>query len=252
MPSQVTNYKCPACTGPLHFESSTGRMECEYCGSTFSVNEIEALYEAKDEQASAAFVGNAAAQSAADDEHFADGMDADWDLSGAGSSWGAEGEGLRAYSCPQCGAELICDTTTAATSCPYCGNPTIVPGQFAGTLRPDLVVPFRLDKEAAKAALREHFKGKKLLPRAFSSENHLDEVKGVYVPFWLFDADAEADMRFNATRLRSWSDRNFNYTETRYYRLYRNGSMRFENVPVDGSEKMPDDVMESLEPFDTS
>ena len=252
MPSQVTNYKCPACTGPLHFESSTGRMECEYCGSTFSVNEIEALYEAKDEQASAAFVGSAAAQSAADDEHFADGMDADWDLSGAGSSLGAEGEGLRAYSCPQCGAELICDATTAATSCPYCGNPTIVPGQFAGTLRPDLVVPFRLDKEAAKAALREHFKGKKLLPRAFSSENHLDEVKGVYVPFWLFDADAEADMRFNATRLRSWSDRNFNYTETRYYRLYRNGSMRFENVPVDGSEKMPDDVMESLEPFDTS
>ena len=49
MPSQVTNYKCPACTGPLHFESSTGRMECEYCGSTFTVNEIEALYEAKDE-----------------------------------------------------------------------------------------------------------------------------------------------------------------------------------------------------------
>jgi hypothetical protein len=127
-----------------------------------------------------------------------------------------------------------------------------VPGQFAGTLRPDLVIPFKLDKEAAKAALREHFKGKKLLPRAFSSENHLDEIKGVYVPFWLFDADAEADMRFNATHLRSWSDRNFNYTETRYYRLYRNGFIHFENVPVDGSEKMPDDVMESLEPFDTS
>ena len=252
MPSQVTNYKCPACTGPLHFESSTGRMECEYCGSTFTVNEIEALYEAKDEQASAAFAGAEAAQNAADDENFTDGLDVDWDLSGAGSNWGAEGEGLRAYNCPQCGAELICDATTAATSCPYCGNPTIVPGQFAGTLRPDLVVPFRLDKEAAKAALREHFKGKKLLPRAFSSENHLDEVKGVYVPFWLFDADAEADMRFNASRVRSWSDRNFNYTETRYYRLYRNGAMRFENVPVDGSEKMPDDVMESLEPFDTS
>ena len=101
MPSQVTNYKCPACTGPLHFESSTGRMECEYCGSTFSVNEIEALYEAKDEQASAAFAGSAAAQSAADDEHFADGMDADWDLSGAGSSWGAEGEDLRAAGAPR-------------------------------------------------------------------------------------------------------------------------------------------------------
>ena len=248
MPSQVTNYKCPACTGPLHFESKTGKMECDYCGSVFTVQEIEALYAAKDEQAENAF--NAAQQSA--EEEIVDSLNVSWDPSQAGGVWGAESEGLRAYSCPSCGAELICDATTAATSCPYCNNPTIVPGQFSGTLMPDLIVPFRLDKEAAKDALREHFKGKKLLPRAFSSENHLDEVKGVYVPFWLFDADADADAAFNATRVRSWSDRNFNYTETRYYRLYRSGNVRFENVPVDGSVKMPDDVMESLEPFDTS
>ena len=248
MPSQVTNYKCPACTGPLHFESKTGKMECDYCGSVFTVQEIEALYAAKDEQAENAF--NSAQQSA--EEEIPDSLDVSWDPSQAGGVWGAESEGLRAYSCPSCGAELICDATTAATSCPYCNNPTIVPGQFSGTLMPDLIVPFRLDKEAAKDALREHFKGKKLLPRAFSSENHLDEVKGVYVPFWLFDADADTDAAFNATRVRSWSDRNFNYTETRYYRLYRSGNVRFENVPVDGSVKMPDDVMESLEPFDTS
>ena len=186
MPSQVTNYKCPSCTGPLHFDSKSGQMACEYCGSVFTVQQIEALYEGKNEQAENAF--NAAqaapAENAADVQ---DGMEADWDLSTAGSDWGAEGEGLRAYICPSCGAELICDETTAATSCPYCANPTIVPGQFSGTLMPDLIVPFRLDKEAAKTALREHFKGKKLLPRAFSEENHLDEIKGVYVPFWLFE-----------------------------------------------------------------
>ncbi len=253
MPSQITNYQCPACTGPLHFSSKTGRMDCEYCGSSFSVDEIEKLYKEKNEQAENTF--NAAAQSAAQsgrDEEIADGLSADWDVSGAGSAWGSESAGLRAYSCPSCGAELICDETTAATSCPYCGNPTIVPGQFSGTLMPDLIVPFQLDKEAAKAALREHFRGKKLLPRAFSSENHLDEVKGVYVPFWLFDTNVDADMCFNATRTRGWSDRDFRYTETRYYKLYRSGSIRFENVPVDGSVKMPDEVMESLEPFDTS
>ena len=261
MPSQVTNYKCPACTGPLHYDSKTGQMACEYCGSVFTVNEIEALLEEKNEQAENAFNdaqahAQASAQAYAQDAQapdgdVEDGMDADWDLN-AGSYWDPAGEGLRAYNCPSCGAELICDATTAATSCPYCGNPTIVPGQVSGLLKPDLIVPFGLDKEAAKAALREHFKGKKLLPRAFSSENHLDEIKGVYVPFWLFDADADADMSFNATRVRSWSDRSFNYTETRHYRLYRSGSVRFENVPVDGSVKMPDDVMESLEPFDTS
>ncbi len=253
MPSQVTNYKCPACTGPLHFDSSSGKMACEYCGSVFTVREIEAFYEEKNEQAENAFQAAQAAQSAPDaNEDVQDAMDVSWDLGSAGSAWGAEGEGLRVYNCPSCGAELICDATTAATSCPYCANPTIVPGQFSGTLMPDLIVPFSLDKEAAKSALREHFKGKKLLPRAFSEENHLDEIKGVYVPFWLFDADCDADMSFNATRIRSWSDRDFHYTETRYYRLYRSGFVRFGNVPVDGSLKMPDDLMESLEPFNTA
>ena len=257
MPSQVTNYKCPACTGPLHYDSKTGQMACEYCGSVFTVSQIEALLEEKNEQAENAFNAAQAAQAAqtapaGNDEDVEDNLDVDWDLNSAGSLWGEESDGLRAYNCPSCGAELICDATTAATSCPYCANPTIVPGQLSGALKPDMIVPFKLDKEAAKAALREHFKGKKLLPRAFSSENHLDEIKGVYVPFWLFDADADAEMSFNATRTRSWSDGNFNYTETRYYRLYRSGWVRFENVPVDGSVKMPDDVMESLEPFDTS
>ena len=253
MPSQVTNYKCPSCTGPLHYDSKSGQMACEYCGSVFTVQQIEALYEGKNEQAENAFNAAQAAQAATAENaaDVQDGMDVDWDLSAAGSDWGAEGEGLRAYICPSCGAELICDETTAATSCPYCANPTIVPGQFSGTLMPDLIVPFRLDKEAAKTALREHFKGKKLLPRAFSEENHLDEIKGVYVPFWLLDADCDADMSFNATRVRTWSDLNYHYTETRYYRLFRSGFVRFGNVPVDGSLKMPDELMESLEPFDT-
>ena len=256
MPSQVTNYKCPACTGPLHYDSGSGRMACEYCGSSFTVQEIEALLAEKNENAENAFNAAQAAQAAqtvaqSADADVEDALDVDWDLS-AGSAWDPASEGLRAYNCPSCGAELICDATTAATSCPYCANPTIVPGQFSGTLKPDLIVPFKLDKEAAKAALREHFKGKKLLPRAFSSENHLDEIKGVYVPFWLFNADCAADMSFAATRVRTWSDRNYHYTETRHYRLFRNGYVSFANVPVDGSLKMPDVLMESLEPFDTS
>ena len=64
MPSQVNNYKCPACTGPLRFDSKSGRMACEYCGSIFTVQEIEALYEEKNEQAENAFHAAQAAQTA--------------------------------------------------------------------------------------------------------------------------------------------------------------------------------------------
>lgn len=61
--------------------------------------------------------------------------------------------------------------------------------QFAGLLKPDIVIPFKLDKKAAKAGLMKHLNGKKLLPKIFKDQNHIDEVKGVYVPFWLFDTD---------------------------------------------------------------
>ena len=55
MPAQVTNYQCPACTGPLHFSSSSGKLECEYCGSAYDVAEIEALYAQKEAKAADAY-----------------------------------------------------------------------------------------------------------------------------------------------------------------------------------------------------
>ena len=40
MPTQVTNYQCPACTGPLHYSAKSGKLECDYCDSSFDVAEI--------------------------------------------------------------------------------------------------------------------------------------------------------------------------------------------------------------------
>ncbi|MBQ9921524.1 MAG: hypothetical protein IJO52_05010, partial [Clostridia bacterium] len=140
----------------------------------------------------------------------------------------------------------------AATSCPYCSNPVVVMRQFSGMLKPDYVIPFKLDKKAAKEALKKHYEGKKLLPKVFKDQNHIEEIKGIYVPFWLFDADADAHIRYKATRIRTWSDSNYYYTETSHYSVVRGGKIGFERVPVDGSEKMQDDLMESIEPYDFS
>ena len=125
-------------------------------------------------------------------------------------------------------------------------------GQLSGDLRPDLIIPFKLDKEAAKAGLRKHLTGKRLLPKVFKDENHIDEIKGIYVPFWLFDTDADAQVRYRATTVRTWSDDDYDYTETSHYLVRRSGSIGFEHVPVDGSSKMADDLMESIEPYNFS
>ena len=227
----LLEYKCPCCGGAIAFDSSVQKMKCPYCDTEFEMDALRAQDEAlRQEQEQT--------------------EDMSWDT-GAGSDWQpGEADGMRVYTCKSCGGEIVGDENTGATACPYCGNPVVMTGAFTGALRPDLVIPFQLDKEAAKKAFAQHLQGKRLLPKAFKDENHIDEVKGVYVPFWLFNAEADADLRYRATRVHSWSDSNYDYTETQYFSVLRSGSLAFDNVPVDGSSKMADDLMESIEPFD--
>lgn len=229
--ADLQEYKCPHCGGAITFDSSAQKMKCPYCDSEFDMETLKALdRELSDEKP---------------DEINWHELDQNSDAASD-----QDAGGLCSYICNSCGGEIVCDATTAATSCPFCGNPVVLMGQFKGSKKPDLLIPFKLDKDAAKIKLSEHLKGKPLLPKLFKDANHIDEIKGVYVPFWLFDADADASVRFNATKNRLWSDARFNYVETNYYRVTRAGQIGFHNVPVDGSSKMPDDLMESIEPYD--
>ena len=227
--SVLQQLKCPCCDGAIEFDAAEQKMKCPYCDSEFETETL-AAYDAQLQETLQ--------------------EDMTWNTE-AGSQWETgEAEGLQSYSCTSCGGEIVADATTGATECPFCGNPVIMTGQFAGMLRPDLVIPFKVDKKAAMAALQNHYKGKVLLPKVFKDENHIKEVKGLYVPVWLFDTDADAHLRYKATRVRAWSDSQYNYTETQHYSVTRAGGIGFENVPVDGSTKMDDALMESIEPFD--
>lgn len=223
--------KCPCCDGGIEFDTTTQKMKCPFCDTEFEVETILAY----DAECSAVRPENMS-----------------WDTAAGGTWEQGENDGLRVYICNTCGGEIVTDETTGATECPFCGNPVVMSGQFAGALKPDLVIPFKVDKKAAIAALQKHYKGKPLLPKVFKDQNHIKEVKGLYVPVWLFDTDADAHIHYKATRVRHWSDSSYNYTETSHYAVTRAGGIGFQNVPVDGSSKMDDALMESIEPFDIS
>ena len=242
MADKVTNYQCPACTGPLHFDSTTGKLVCDYCGSAYEVADIEAQYAQKQQKADAAAASDekkaAARRAKAADEN---------------PVWSeAEASGLSSYSCTTCGAELVCDATTAATTCPYCGNPTVLGGKLSGKLKPEYILPFKMDKNAAIAQLTKYYKGKAFLPKAFKSQNHIAEIQGVYVPFWLFDAEADARGSYDGQVSESHREGDYRVTTTQHYDVRREGTATFARVPVDGSSKMPDEHMDSIEPFDYS
>ena len=224
----LQEYKCPCCGGAIAFDSTIQKMKCPYCDTEFEMDALKGYdAELQDEET--------------------DSME--WETA-AGGEWGeGETDGLRTYVCKSCGGEIVGDANTAATSCPFCDNPIVMMGQFSGSLKPDLIIPFKLDKKAAKEGLMKHLAGKRLLPKIFKDQNHIDEIKGVYVPFWLFNTDVDAKVRYKATKVRTWSDSDYNYTQTSHYMVHRGGSVGFEYVPVDGSTKMADDLMESIEPF---
>lgn len=227
--SDLKEYKCPACGGALEFDSKTQKMKCPYCDTEIDMEALRSYDEDMKEPAS---------------------DDMKWDEMAGGQWEKGETDQMRVYVCNSCGGEIVADENTGASSCPYCGNPVVMKEQFSGSLRPDYVIPFKLDKKAAKNAYLKHIQGKPLLPKIFKDQNHIDEIKGVYVPFWLFDAEADAGISYKATKQRVWSDSNYNYTETSYYSVRREGKIGFQRVPVDGSTRMDDDLMESIEPFD--
>lgn len=233
----VQNYKCKSCGAPLRFDGATQKLVCDYCGSLYGLSEFEAPEEAPEEKP------RHSAQTA-------ESKSGKWDENTEDENWGEE-YGMHAYICPSCGAQLICDKTTVATSCPYCGNPAVMPGKFSENSRkPDFVLPFRLSKEQAVAQLKQHYKGKKLLPKTFSNANHIEEIKGIYVPFWLFDAVSRGDAHFACSNSSSSRQGDYIVTTTRHFDVYRSGDMKFSGLPVDGSSKMPDAYMDSIEPYD--
>ena len=229
--TKIIEYKCPCCNAGLVFGSQVQQLKCEYCDNTFDLDTVQAYNES---------------QAARDPEGF------DWEQSSSHAWSEAEQAGLNAFQCPSCGGEILTDSTTAATFCPFCGNPSILPTRLSGSLKPDAVLPFQKSREDATAAFLKLCKGKPLLPKDFTSRQQLEKITGMYVPFWLYDCSADFSGSYKATRIHRWSDARYHYTRTEHFLLTRKGQADFSGIPMDGSSKMEDSFMESIEPFDYS
>ena len=222
MKDTIKNYKCPNCSAALSLSAESGRLECEHCGSSFEAEFIETLYAEEDSPI--------------------------WDSSALKTDW--DGEGLVQYECPSCGAELLCREDTAATFCPYCGNHAIVRRNFEAQYKPDYIIPFKLDKQDALAKLKELFKDRYFVPARFKKEATLEKIRGIYLPFWLFDGRVWGRFEYDAKMSIEKSNYQGDVTIIRSYKVRRGGNMKFEKVPVDASSRIPDEYMDSIEPYD--
>ena len=218
MGADSTQMCCPNCGGTMEFDPGVGKLKCMFCESVFSQEECAAFFKDKESQEEA---------------------------KQSGSDWGSDADDMKAYSCNTCGAEILADENTGASRCPYCGNTTIMEATFTGAAKPDFLIPFAFNKQQAMEKYKEYYQKKKLLPKAFLDGNTVEEIQGVYVPFWLYDGAVTIDAEYEAV------DKEDTQTETirKIYRADRRGNIKFKNVPADASKRMPDDIMDSIEPF---
>ncbi len=219
-------YKCPCCGAPLAYSGDSGKLKCASCSNEYDLDAIQAM------------------------ESTEDGGKIEFSMPTEGYT-DADAGSMHAYVCQNCGAELVTDGNTTATECAYCGSPAILPDQIRGGVRPERVVPFKVTKEQAVKQFQDYFHGKRLMPNIFlNSANRISEIRRLYVPCWLFDCDADGAMSFNAEKVRVSRKGDYEVKQIDHYMVRRAGSMGFDNIPVDASQKLDDAIAESLEPYD--
>ena len=245
--TNVVHFKCPNCGADMAFDSKTGMLRCDSCGRTDNIEHMagrkdlpkdaEIKYEMNDEDIQAA--------NTAFNYDYADPTDTD--EPGYHHTFGDYE--AHEYHCNNCGAVLITDTNTAATTCSFCGAGVVLADRLSGVLAPSKVIPFSISKEQAQEAFKKWCRKGLLTPGDFMTADRIKNITGMYVPFWLFDLNGRGEADAICTRVRTYTRGDWIYTETKYYHVYRKVDLNYLRVPCDASKKMDDNMMDKLEPY---
>ena len=261
----VISYKCPNCDGELVFSPATQNFKCEYCMSTFSREELEAMKQdlaAEEPEAVAGQTGEQAKEpqsepAGAQEEKPVDGGQAEPGReaeSAPGASGSREGEAEQeeavAYTCPSCGAQIVTDGTTAATFCYYCHNPVVLSGRLSGAYLPDKVIPFAIDKKQATQKFLDYVHSKKFIPRAFFRKQQIEKLSGVYFPYWVYACTMDGTMDAQGTNIRVWRSGETEYTETKYYQVEREGTVELSDLTKNALKEANQKLAEGVLPYD--
>lgn len=222
----VLHYKCPNCGSDMSFNSNNGMLSCQSCGREDNIENLPETLRSSLEESNSDTQGSPS------------------DINNTFS----EGEASE-YNCNNCGAILITDADTTATSCSFCGAGVVLSDRLSGNLAPAKVIPFSISKDEAEAAFRKWCRKGLLTPKGLVSADRIKSITGMYVPFWLYDLNSKADVEAACTKVRIYDQGDYTFTETKHYHIYRSIDLTYQKIPVDASDKMNDTLMDKLEPY---
>ena len=218
MNEKALDNRCPSCGAPIFFNPTLGIFKCDYCDSEFSLKQMQ-------KHNNASSIKHNEEVNTNDDVYYN-------------------------YTCKDCGASIVADENTSATFCLYCGNAAILKSKLAGKFQPKKIILFKKEKEYAITCFKNLSKGRPLMPKSFNNEKNIEKITGIYIPFWLFDVNVKGEVEAKATKISTWVVGNRHFTKTDIYKLIRGVDFNYDKVPVDGSSRFDNDIMNSIEPFD--
>ena len=216
--SQVISFKCPSCGGYLVFDPVKQRFQCPYCGGSFAENELKEQSEQR--------------QQAAEQARSAE-----------------PNSELRSYHCQMCGAEIVTDTTTAATRCYYCHSPVVLNDRLTDEFRPDGVIPFKLDKKAAEAEFKSFISKKRFVQPDFFSQAQMEDFSGVYYPYWSCDISGEGSFDGEGTNVSIRNGAKETVTITRIFAVHREGRLTFRQMIRKALTKADGKLSDGIHPY---
>jgi DNA-directed RNA polymerase subunit RPC12/RpoP len=230
MADGTVSYHCPNCGAPIYYKSEPAKFICDYCGSDFTVEEMDAYARKLEQRRSRKEERTEAIQQNRQDQ---------------------ANETVHSYHCQNCGAQVVTTETTSSTFCFYCHSPVVIESRLQGDFRPDQIMPFDISEEQAKKDFIAWAKSKKYLPDDFLSEAHLDKMTGMYIPYWYGDAEVNVHFEGNSSASQSWQQNNYRYTRTVDKHHVRQGHLSITDLSLQAFSKIDPNLLNGIEPFDS-
>jgi hypothetical protein len=171
------------------------------------------------------------------------------------------GTPVKEISCSDCGATVSVSPGEQTAKCAFCGSQQVLAHEATGTqIRPESLVPFKVDKAAANKLFEQWLGTLWFRPNDLKKMAKLQEMGGVYIPFWTFDAQvssnwtAEAGYYYYETEY--YTDQNGNQQSRQVQRVrwesaWGHRSDFYDDTLVCASKGLPADLVAKFQTFDT-
>lgn len=221
-----TDKTCPSCGGVMEFDPKTGGLSCPYCGHTqaITVNKQE--------------------------EKAAEEIDLDKADKLENCDWGAQ---KKIVICKACGAESVYDALEISAVCPFCGSNQVMEAADQNTMAPGGVVPFQVTDQKASELFRTWIRKKWFCPKLAKESAKAKHFKGVYLPYWTFDANTSSTYQGEFGRDSSHKEKDGReIVETTWYPVRGDYQANFDDELICASSNHNLYMLQQIEPYRTA